>query len=221
MAKKFVDADEAAKMLGISTNALNEMRDRHEVFPVRDGGQWKYKFDDVERLVAERSEESHSGEAEYDQADSLDSILLSEVELGHSGPNPSSTVIGKLNEPSPESDMKIAPPKSKKPIEPLSRMPESPSELPDMGSDVHLASGSDISKAGSGLSKKFDELDTLDLELPPALSSSGSDSSKLGKKKRIAASCRSMTTLCRWVRSHAASSAAVRPVGGPPARQST
>jgi hypothetical protein len=183
MGKKFVDADEAAKMLGISVDALNEMRDRHEVFPVRDGGQWKYKFDDVERLAADRSADSGSGEADYDEAGSLDSILLSEVELGHSGASQSSTVIGKMNEPSPESDMRIAEPKPQKLREPLSRMPESPSELPNMGSDVHLAGGSDVGKAGSGLSKKFDALDTLDLELPPALSSSGTDSDRVLKKK--------------------------------------
>lgn len=176
MAKKFVDAEEAARMLGISVSELNEMRDRHEVFPVRDGGQWKYRFDEVERLVADRAE-GGGQQVDYADSDHLDSILLSEVELGHSGISPSSTVIGKGNEGSPESDMKLSGSKSGKPPS-LSRMPESPSELPDMGSDVQLAGPSDMAKAGSSLSKKFDELDTLDLELPPALSSSGSGSDK-------------------------------------------
>lgn len=178
MAKKFVDADEAARMLGISVSELNEMRDRHEVFPVRDGGQWKYRLDEMERLVADRAD-GGGPQAEYADSDNLDSILLSEVELGHSGPGPSSTVIGsKGSAPSPDSDIKLAGPKSVAPPS-LSRMPDSPSELPDLGSDVQLATPAEMAKAGSSLSKKFDELDTLDLELPPALSSSGSGSDKL------------------------------------------
>ena len=74
-------------------------------------------------------------------------MLLSEVELGASAPNPLSTVIGKT-EPSLESDIKLSEP------------------VPPGGSDVRLATGSEIVKAGSGLEHKFDELDTLDLELP-------------------------------------------------------
>src|SRR5579859_471197 len=138
MARKFVDSEEAAKMLGVSVETLNEMRDRHEVFPVRDGGQWKYKFEDVERLVAQRGEDSGLP-AEYEDGGSLDSILLSEVELGGSSQSPSSTIIGKMNEPpSPDSDIQIAEDKPKKAPEgkkPLTRLPESPSDL-SASSDV-------------------------------------------------------------------------------------
>ena len=57
MAKKFLDAEEAAKLLGVSVDTLNDLRERHELYPMRDAGQWKYRQDEIERLAAERSAE--------------------------------------------------------------------------------------------------------------------------------------------------------------------
>ncbi len=174
MAKKFLDAEEAAKLLGVSVDTLNDMREHHELYPMRDAGQWKYKQDEIERLVAERNErgESDEGPAHYSDADGGDSVLLSEVELGASDASPSSTVIGK-NQGSADSDIRLADPDK----------PSSDSGLIG-ASDVRLATGSEIVKAGSGLSAKFDELDTLDLELPPPPGSSKSGSGKSGSTKR-------------------------------------
>jgi hypothetical protein len=177
MARKLYELEEAAEMLGITAEQLNTMRDRREVYAVRDGGAWKFKAEEVERLLAERgadaSAEQNAPEfAELDEH--LDSILLSEVELGQSGPSPSSTVIGKSNAPSsPESDIQIAKPGPAKPDD---------SELKlDFGaSDVRLASGSDLSKQGSGLSSKFDDLDALDLDMPSPAESGISSGISLG-----------------------------------------
>ena len=83
MARKFVDQEEAAKMLGVSPETLNEMRERQKIYGYRDGGNWKFKPEDVERLIAEREAVEEEGEfAEIDE--DPDSILLSEVELGGS-----------------------------------------------------------------------------------------------------------------------------------------
>ena len=54
MARKFYEMEEAAKLLGITPEQLNEMRDRREVYAVRDGGMWKFKVEEIERLVAQR-----------------------------------------------------------------------------------------------------------------------------------------------------------------------
>jgi hypothetical protein len=188
MARKFYDLEEAAQALGITAEQLNAMRDRREVYAVRDGGAWKFKSEEIERLIAEReaggaAEQAAPEFAELDE--NLDSILLSEVEMGPVGPSTSSTVIGKSNAPSsPESDIQIAQPGSK-----------TGSDLPiDVGmqSDVQLASPSDILKSGSGLSAKFDDLDALDLDLPsPADSgiasgvSLGSDALRLAGKEDL------------------------------------
>ena len=49
MARKLVDQDEAARILGVSVEEINSLRDRKELFPYRDGDAWKYKPEDLER----------------------------------------------------------------------------------------------------------------------------------------------------------------------------
>ena len=93
MARKFIDLDEAAKMLGVTPETLAEMRERQKIYGYRDGGSWKFKPEDVERLMADRDAIDEEGEyAELDE--DPDSILLSEVELGQSDESTSSTIIG-------------------------------------------------------------------------------------------------------------------------------
>ncbi len=48
MARKFYEMEEAAQLLGITAEQLNEMRDRREVYAVRDGGTWKFKVEEIE-----------------------------------------------------------------------------------------------------------------------------------------------------------------------------
>jgi hypothetical protein len=176
MARKFYELEEAAQMLGLTPEQLNSLRDRREVYAVRDGGAWKFKAEEIERLLAERgagsvAEQGAPEFAEFDET--LDSILLSEVELGQSGPSTSSTVIGKSNAPSsPESDIQIAEP---------GKTEGSDLQL-DLGmqSDVRLATPSEILKPGSGLSSKFDDLDALDLDLESPASSGISSGVSLG-----------------------------------------
>ena len=108
------------------------MRDRREVYAVRDGGAWKFKVEEIERLVAERADdmlpEDSDEFAELD--DDPDSILVSDLGLAPSSAGASSTVIGKSNAPSsPASDIHIAQPKSDRERSDL--------DLP-MGSDVRL-----------------------------------------------------------------------------------
>ena len=87
-----IDVDEAAKMLGVSPETLSEMRERRKVHGYRDGASWKFKPEDIERLIADREAAEQEGEfAEVDE--DPDSILLSEVELGQSDDSTSSTII--------------------------------------------------------------------------------------------------------------------------------
>ncbi len=161
MAQKFYNAEEAAQKLGVSTDQLNEMRDRREVYAVRDGGAWKFKVEEIERLIAERADQllPDEGDPEFAELDDdPDSILLSDVELGPSSAGASSTVIGRSNAPSsPASDIQLA-----------SGHDADDLDLP-MGSDVKLDEPAEGSAPdSSGLSNKFDDLDTLDLDLPSA-----------------------------------------------------
>ena len=190
MAGKFVEPEEAANMLGVTVDQLGEMRDRREVYPIRDGGAWKYKRDDIERLAADRAGGGLDGVSDEfgSPEEPQDSILLSEVELGESG-GTSSTVIGKSGDKAdPESDLQLAGGSSPSTISlGGSDVKKGGSSKPGATSDVRLASGSDL-KAGSGLSAKFEEMDALDLDLPtPA--ESGINLGKLsgGSSKKIRA----------------------------------
>jgi hypothetical protein len=64
MAVKFLVLDEAARLLGISPDELNQMRLRQEVSAYRDGATWKFKAADLERLARERG--NRAGQAGED-----------------------------------------------------------------------------------------------------------------------------------------------------------
>ena len=49
----YVPLEEAAKILGVSTDELVEMRSRGEIFGYRDGTSWKFKEEEIERVQAE------------------------------------------------------------------------------------------------------------------------------------------------------------------------
>lgn len=51
MALKLIPLDEAAVMLGISVDRLNQLRERQQIYGYRDGASWKFKQQDVENLA--------------------------------------------------------------------------------------------------------------------------------------------------------------------------
>ncbi len=117
MAMKFLTLEEAAQKLGISTDQLNQLRERHDAHGYRDGSSWKFKVEEIDRLASEGLPEmtdlSDSGELIDipldDDDDGDDMVLLSEAELGESDPSTSSTIIGKpgsAQDPS-ESDVRV------------------------------------------------------------------------------------------------------------------
>jgi hypothetical protein len=177
MARKFLDLDEAAKMLGLTPDSLNEIRERREIFGYRDGGSWKFKSEDVEKLIADRAAAVEEGEfAEVDE--DPDSILLSEVELGQSDESTSSTIIGgrSSRKDSLDSDIQLVQPKHDSDVNLDAAV----------GSDIK--GGSDVLEMGSGVSPMFDDLDSLDLDMPSAADSgvisgaSSGSSLELGKE---------------------------------------
>lgn len=117
MALNLITLDEAARLLGLEPEAVGELRESGKLHGYRDGASWKFKRQDVERLAEER----RSGGGDLDSEDSIDldfgglsddddadAVLLSERELGPTGPSTSSTVIGKPGTYNPdESDIRI------------------------------------------------------------------------------------------------------------------
>lgn len=153
MAGKILDSKEAAAMLGVSEDQLVEMRQRGEVFGRRDGSNWTYKTEEIERVLAERGGGSGVMNPDDDFNMSLDdlsspthkaegneAILVSEESLGRSPEGTSSTIIGKKEDKKSagDSDLQLAP------------------EGGDLaGSGLHAAGsgilgGSDLKLTGSG-----------------------------------------------------------------------
>jgi excisionase family DNA binding protein len=106
MAQKYYTTDETAKALGISEDEVKLMAQRQQLHGYRDGAQWKFRAEEVERLVEQRAAEPP---AAPDGGDS--DVLLSEIELGPSGSGTSGTVIGGVEnggKPAADTDLKLA-----------------------------------------------------------------------------------------------------------------
>lgn len=118
---RFVELNEAATMLGVTPEKLVEMRSNGDIHGYRDGGSWKFKAEEIDRVLAEMA----AGGTEAPIDDDMfsfdnaienigdptkeESILVSEEELGNSVESTSSTIIGKLGEAEdPDSDLKLA-----------------------------------------------------------------------------------------------------------------
>ncbi len=174
MAKKLIDQEEVAKMLGVSIEEINKMRDRKQLFPYRDGDAWKFKLEDIERLkedLAEGAGDSWSKGGEFEPliTPEPDSILLSEKELGPSTDSTSSTIIGKGSPHGPpnEGDIKLATPPAD--IDAAQSDVTLTADASGVGSDVKLVlSGSEIRKKSdaskSDSPKGTSALDDLKLE---------------------------------------------------------
>ncbi len=137
MAGKFVDLQEAATMMGLSQEEVVEMRSKGDIFGYRDGASWKFKTEEVQRVIRERGVEGRPGgesgilsandedfenlisglsskilaeKAQEESESESGSVLISEQELGVSSTG-QSTIIGKgkdAEKKAAESDLRLA-----------------------------------------------------------------------------------------------------------------
>ena len=103
MPQKYYNSKEAAALLGVPVVEVRAMIDRRELHGYRDGADWKFKAEDIDQLVRQRAVSPVDDDEDGD-------VLLSEVELGHSDPGLSGTVIGadKGGKSAADSDIKLA-----------------------------------------------------------------------------------------------------------------
>ena len=87
MPQKYYNTSETAKILGKSVDDVKQMLERRELHGYRDGADWKFKVEDIDRLSKVAAPKPPAEEEGGD-------VLLSEVELGQSDPGLSGTVIG-------------------------------------------------------------------------------------------------------------------------------
>ena len=156
MAQKYYNVAEAAKILSLSPAEINQMVLRRELYGYRDGADWKFKTEDIDRVAAERA----SGGPGED-----DNVLASEIELGHSDPGLSGTVIGADKSASTaESDIRLAQSDVK-----LAEGQSGASDLNLMESGLDLA-GEKNSAAPKKHAAKVSQFEDLDMTLDHDLS---------------------------------------------------
>ena len=51
MPAKYLNVKEAAQLVGVSEDEIKKMLERRELHGYRDGADWKFKVDDVERIA--------------------------------------------------------------------------------------------------------------------------------------------------------------------------
>ncbi|MEZ6137326.1 MAG: helix-turn-helix domain-containing protein [Pirellulaceae bacterium] len=164
----FVSLEEAAKKLGVSAESLVEMLGRGEIFGYRDGGSWKFKPQEIERVASEML-----GDV-LDEDPAGSSILVSDSDLGTASSHGST--IGsdlKLSDEGsdPDSDVALVPDSSGSDV----RLVANRSPIAD--DELKLADDDDLQLASSDddddeLSLKSDDGEDI---LAAASSAHGSD----------------------------------------------
>lgn len=89
MAQKYLNTSQAAEKLGVSEGDVTKMRENRELYGYRDGADWKFKIEDIEKMAA-KPKATKPADSDEEDGD----VLLSEVELGPSDAGASGTVIG-------------------------------------------------------------------------------------------------------------------------------
>ncbi|MEM8732794.1 MAG: helix-turn-helix domain-containing protein [Planctomycetota bacterium] len=170
----FVSLDDAAKKLGVSTDELVEMRSRGEIFGYRDGGSWKFKPEEIERVAGEMG-----GALDEDPAGSslLGSALGSDLLSGDDASSDASSDVALVPEPGEGSDVRLV------------ASQDDDLQLADSDDDddeLELASddGADLTPASNESSDL--ELMGSDLELADGSALSGVDEVSLGSDLQLA-----------------------------------
>ncbi|MFZ1935519.1 MAG: helix-turn-helix domain-containing protein [Thermoguttaceae bacterium] len=162
MVQKYYNTAEAAKILGKTVDQVKQMLEHRELHGYRDGADWKFKVEDIDRLAKDAPPAKPA--AEDDGGD----VLLSEVELGQSDPGLSGTVIGLTPpaRPAAGSDVHLA---------------ESDLALSALAGDSAVPLGSKKKSSSDSKSAKSDDLSLDNLTL-------GDSSGVVGSKSAVGSS---------------------------------
>ncbi|MFN5393112.1 MAG: helix-turn-helix domain-containing protein [Planctomycetota bacterium] len=134
----YVSLEEAAKILGVSTDALVEMRSKGEIFGYRDGASWKFKQEEIERVLDELGD---IGDGDDEISLGSDVSLGSDLRLAAEDAEPSDVAL--IPDPRSDSGVKLVNRSSADKGKSKSKDTESSDlKLEDDGSDLGL--GSDL-----------------------------------------------------------------------------
>jgi excisionase family DNA binding protein len=170
MAGKFIPLEQAAEMLGVTPEKLNDMRQRREINGLRDGSSWKFKREELERVAEELgvSLREVSGAEEDELLDIGElgptgaSELVLDLDAEESGESP--TAVGKSGQAKPAggagSDLELGsdsqvPLSMDQPTSDVNLTGGSESNVFG-GTDLGVQGGSELDFEGSGLSLASD-----------------------------------------------------------------
>lgn len=166
MAAPLISLEEAARLLGKTTDEVKRLLERRELYAVRDGATWKFKPEEIQRYQRDAAAGKSGTEFEIPGADedsdsieiggAPDVVLLSEEELGGSSPSTSSTVIGPApaGKQAADSDLRLASDSDLKLVadtgsgSDVKLVPSEPTASGSGGSDLELL---DLDDTGSGI----------------------------------------------------------------------
>ena len=152
MPQNFYSVDKAAEVLGVTGEEVRAMRERREINGYRDGSNWKFKAEDVDRLARRRQSAEEEG----------DEVLAGDADLGVSGSAPG-RVIGADGGAGSDIELAGSDPKTKRPGKPA------PKKAAD---DLDLSLDDDLTLEDSVVASSK----------RPAAKKPGGSSGKLGKK---------------------------------------
>ena len=142
----YVSLEEAAKILGVSTDDLVEMRSKGEIFGYRDGASWKFKQEEIDRVLDERGDIIGSDE---DHSLGSDVSLGSDLRLAPDEAEPSDVAL--IPDPRSDSGVKLVNRSSSDNVKPKSQdAASSDLKLVGEGSDLDLGSDLKLQSSGSG-----------------------------------------------------------------------
>jgi len=103
--QKFIDLSEAASQLGIGQDQLTQLREQGKLRGYRDGASWKFRVDEIEKLVAEGLQEAsqHVGSDKPLNVDVGDLGIVSDDD-----PAASDLSLDELGDPTVPADSEIA-----------------------------------------------------------------------------------------------------------------
>lgn len=167
MAAKYIELEQAAKMLGISSDELNNMRLGGQINGVRDGSSWKFKSDELDRVADERGVSpggESAAEADFDpESGSAGSGASSDLhlDLEQDDNDDSPTEIGTASDAalrggSKGSDLQLVGPKASAGAAPKSagkapsKAPSKAASTSDLGLDLDSESDIRLVTDGTG-----------------------------------------------------------------------
>lgn len=91
---QYYNLQKVAEILGLSPAEVHQLRERNELHAYRDGSDWKFKVEDVEKRLAEQIKARGAAKKAGPIEEAAEDVLLSEVEVGPSDSGSSGAVIG-------------------------------------------------------------------------------------------------------------------------------